>query len=60
MLKKDVEYFRRRAVHERTQAVTAMSDDAAAVHVMLAERCEALVNIVGRQSVCIATDHYRF
>ena len=43
MRKSDLEYFRRRAVQERTMAVSAMSDDAAAVHTELAKRYEELI-----------------
>ena len=53
MRNSDLEYFRRRAVQERTLAVTATSDDAAAVHTELAERYEALAN---GQSLYLASD----
>ena len=43
MRKSDVEYFRRRAAQERTMAVSARSDDSAAVHTELAKRYEALI-----------------
>jgi hypothetical protein len=44
MRNSEIEYFRRRAVQERTMAVSAMSDDAAAVHTELAKRYEALAS----------------
>ena len=43
MSSSEVEYFRRRAVQERTMAVCAASADAAAVHNELAKRYEALI-----------------
>lgn len=42
MRKSDIEYFRRRAVQERTMGVCASNADAAAVHNELAKRYEAL------------------
>lgn len=44
MRKDDVEYFRRRAVQERTMAVCASNADAAAAHNQLADRYEALAS----------------
>ena len=45
----DTEYFRRRAVAERTLAATASNAAAAEIHNQLAERYEALTNGSGRR-----------
>jgi hypothetical protein len=52
----DTEYFRRRAVAERTLAARASNAAAAGIHNQLAERYEALANESwGRPTLRIAT-----
>ena len=48
------EYFQKRAVAERTLAVTATDPVAAAVHTQVAERCEALVLEAKRPTLHLA------
>ena len=52
----DTEYFRRRAVAERTLAVTATDPAVAAIHNQLAERYEALVGKANRPTLHLASE----
>lgn len=54
MRKNDVEYFRRRAVQERTMAVCALSADATAAHNELAKRYEAIIRDQNRPILHLA------
>jgi hypothetical protein len=52
----DTEYFRKRAVAERTLAVTASDPAVAAIHIQLAERYEALVSETKRPTLHLAAE----
>jgi hypothetical protein len=52
----DAEYFRKRAVAERTLAVTASDPVVAAIHTQLAERYEALVGDAKRPTLHLAAE----
>jgi hypothetical protein len=52
----DIEYFRKRAVAERTLAVTASDPAAAAIHHQLAERYEALLGDAKRPSLRLVAE----
>ena len=52
----DTEYFRRRAVAERTMAARASDPSAAAIHNQLAERYEALVGKAERPTLHLSAE----
>lgn len=52
----DTEYFRKRAIAERSLAVTASDPAAAAIHNQLAERYEALVSEAKRPTLHLVAE----
>ena len=52
----DTKYFHRRALAERTLAVTASDPAVAAIHNQLAERYEALVSETKRPTLHLTTE----